>query len=116
VKEGEMREHIMGELGGIIKRQIREEIPDEWEKKNFEDVQKSCGLVIDLMIKFFPDKLIIRDEMGGIETDYRDFLQTLNNDIAHGKVNARNASLVFEYLKSLYEEIFLSIPRPAQGK
>jgi len=111
-----MRDHITAELRRIIERAIRVEIPKELERKNFEGVQKSCGLVIDLMIKFFPDNLVLGDEMGGVETDYRVLLQTLKSDIADRKVDARNANLVFQVLNKLYEEVFLSIPRAAQGE
>jgi len=111
-----MRDHITAELRRIIERAIRVEIPKELERKNFEGVQKSCGLVIDLMIKFFPDNLVFGDEMGGVETDYTDLLQTLKSDIADRKVDARNASLVFHFLERLYEEFFLAIPKPTQGK
>lgn len=111
-----MREHILGELSNIIGRQIREEIPRELERRDFEEVQKSCGLIIDLMTKFFPDNLIFESETGDVENDYSAVLQTLKSDIADRKVDARNANLVFNFLKRLYEDVFLAIPKPTQGK
>ncbi|MBA7673070.1 hypothetical protein ES703_81258 [subsurface metagenome] len=110
-----MREYILSEIKNMIAEAVNHEIPKLLDAKNYRAVKEDCELVLDLMMDYFSDTLV-SDPHTGPSKNYYEFLKALGKVASSTTDNAKNANLVFQCLSAFYNNVFLVIPKPAQGK
>jgi len=99
----------------MIAEAVEREIPKLLDARDYKAVKDDCELVINLMMDYFSDRLV-SDPHTGSSRYYYEFLKVLGKIASSEADNAKNASLVFRCLNAFYGDVFLLIPKPAQGK